>query len=104
MPSRSHPHTYYHSYSTVQFVVLLSDCCAFIAAPQALIIIGYMLAVFIMYIVVSSIDNRAFGALSYYQATLAALSQPVSWLVFLLAAATVSASHACYAARPSSCI
>ena len=99
MPSNPHPHMHCPSYSAVQFVVLFSDCCAFITLPHALIIIGYMLAVFIIYIIAASIDNRAFGALSYYQATVVVLSQPVSWLVFLLAAVTVCAP-ACCASQP----
>jgi hypothetical protein len=48
-----------------------------------------MVVVLSVYILVSSVDVRAFGALSYYQSTLVVVSQPASWLVFLLVLVTV---------------
>jgi hypothetical protein len=76
-------------YSCVQFVVLLGDSCIFITTPHALVIAAYIFAVFCTYIFVASLSSPAFGTLSYFKSALVVLSQPSSWLVFLLGILTV---------------
>jgi hypothetical protein len=78
------------SYSVIQFLALLSDCCTFLTAPHAVIISLYLLVMLLLYVFVSSFSSSLFSSLTYYQATAAVLSQPMCWLVFLFGLFIVS--------------